>query len=461
MINGRATLAAVVSRLRKLKRGQFYLSVWLGQLITIAYATFDSFFVGRTMPLSLGALALGNSIYVPAIVSSTAVLSGTTILIARNQRRRCLQALVSKAFLLATCLGAVIVLLLNCLPNTEVWGAADPALRDGASSYLFWLSFGVFPSMFFRVLAAVLHGAGLSKYGAFLQAAGLILKCFVALLLYKVIRRMSVVEICALSTAASFLFLGLSSILLIYRHPELRRYRPTWAPQLLTLGSYKHLLVAGLPIGAASLAELSAFSVVSLEITRGGALDLSAHQIACSVMNLGYSLISAFAIVTSVEVGRLHQSAEGGTRSQKVRDAFFEAIGIGLGLMLICMLFGSVIASMYTSSDDVGALVRQILPLVAIVFVFDSVQSTAASSLRASGYNLIPLCVQLLGLWCGGVLLGHYFATAPISTALLPPNPVVRYWAGIAVGMFFTALSLCGCTMKLRLAGIRRADTRV
>lgn len=435
-----------------------YLNVWLGQLLLISYALLDSLVVGHVAPLDLGALTLGNSLYVPIMVTSTAVLSGTTFLIAREHRATSdsLGALVARSFVIAIVLGAFDIAILQMAAHASIWRGAPLHLQVSASMYLNWLSIGVLPSMLFRVTAAICHGALLSRYGTALQALGLVTKCIILRELIKLPDRLTVIDACGISTAGSFLLIGLLGVVLLHRRSRFHSYRPRWIKELLRLRSYALFLRSGIPFGLSAFAELSAFAFISGEISHRGAVALAAHQIASNVMNVGYSFISAFAIVTSVYISRSRRVAIAAMLDDRIVHALFLSAGLGLILMALCLAVRPVIVSSYTSVVTVSAIGNRVLPIVACVFLFDSLQSTAASILRANGFNLLPTCIQIFGLWLCGVFLGSLLVAFPSDIQPSSSSVVFLYWFSIAIGMLLTAAVLC----RLAITRLRQTDCR-
>ncbi|WP_250483316.1 MATE family efflux transporter [Caballeronia sp. GaOx3] len=420
----------------------FFVSVWIGQIALAGYLLLDSLLVSHAQPLLLGAVALGNSAYVSAIATCAATLSGSTVILAQESKNseRCFRSFASNVLTLALFLGTIILMFLQAIKHFNIWHSADDTIQIAASQYIRWLSIGVYPTMLYRSTAAICHGAALSKYVCYLQFVGLTIKCISMCFMYFCFPRFAILKICGMSTALSYVFIGTLSVVLLYKTPFVNRFRPRLGKYLLDLRSYIPLIRAGFPIGTASLAELCAFALFSAKIGQFGAVNLAAHQIAYSVISVGYSFTSALSIVTSVRVGQLSRDGAAHAREHEVRRALRWSFVLGITLMLCTATFRSQIASSYTASSDINTLAQQIMLLVAIILFFDSIQATAASSLRAIGCNFLPACVQIAGLWFIGIALSDYLVR--FSSPIMNGREAIVYWVAVSIGMSMIAAVL-------------------
>lgn len=432
----------------------FFLAVWLGQLIVVAYSITDTVIVGNRHPEWLGGLALGNAVYVPTIMTATALLSSITINIARQ--RGAGPGASTKGFIhCGFGLGALVSILVSGIlfyfAELPGWSDGSGAATVAARQYVNALALGVLPSMIFRVVICIANAARATYLITMLQGLGLLVKVALTNVFIDLMPPRFGLMGCGLATSLVFGMMGVGGLMLIQFRHEFADFRiPTltvW-PSLKTMSA---LCRTSIPLAIATFSEVSAFGYMSISISRFGATQLEAHQIVSNLNNVGYTFSSAFGVVVSVSVSRAFGSSGARTSDHTAVLAIWGSVTLGIILAISMSWLGNDLLALYTKNVDILVAARRMLTCVSLVQFADCVQTSAAATLRARALNILPTLLQIAGLWIGIGVLGNGLAShglnLPLHGTYLGPGWAM--WFGVAIGLMATAFAMS-------LAGIGR-----
>ncbi|MCQ9155238.1 MATE family efflux transporter [Acidomonas methanolica] len=226
--------------------------------------------------------------------------------------------------------------------------------------------------------------------------------------------------------------------------PHLRLVRPQW-PVMRTM------LRLGLPLTAATGAEVAAFQITGLRAGHFGTDALAAHQVAVSVTSLLFMMSLALSQAANVRVA--YWLGAGDRRA--AGRAAWGAMGLALawsvvsgGLLLACP---AVIAGVYLDTTSPGgasaaAIAVKLLRIAAVYQIFDGLQVTAAGALRACHDTLVPMVLIVISYTLCTFIGGGWLADAQ-------GLGVEGLWYGLAGGLVAVGILL---PIRLR-AKLRRA----
>jgi MATE family multidrug resistance protein len=244
---------------------------------------------------------------------------------------------------------------------------------------------------------------------------------------------------CALSTALAnwiicllaWLHCGLAAR---YRsHRVFARWSwPRWREQL-------RLLALGMPIGGSFLVDVTAFTFMALFVARLGAVNSAAHQIAANVAAVMYMLPLSVGSAVGVLVGQ----AIGGRELARARSTGLIGIALGLGLAFASaatLATGApAVAAFYSNDVNVQTIAASLLVLVAGYHLFDALQAVTINALRGYKRAMVPLIVNVIGLWlvglAGGYAIGLTDALHLPGLGLDTPLGVRGFWIAATIGM--------------------------
>jgi MATE family multidrug resistance protein len=208
------------------------------------------------------------------------------------------------------------------------------------------------------------------------------------------------------------------------------------------------LSTVGFPIGLAILAEVSVFTYIPLVIAHLGEIQVAAHQIALNVCSLMFMVPLGLSQAITVRTG--YQLGKGSPELAQIvsRTGISIAFLFGLCSMSLIMLNSSIIPPLYTTDENVISLASSLLILAAIFQLTDTVQITAAGSLRGYQLTTVPMLLTIIAFWGvaipAGYLLGleseartaleHWLQT--INGPELPaPMGVTAFWYALITGL--------------------------
>ncbi len=189
----------------------------------------------------------------------------------------------------------------------------------------------------------------------------------------------------------------------------------------------------GLPAGLQILAEVFAFALATLVVSRLGAEVLATHHIVLNIASFAFMFPVGVSSAIAVRVG-FHQGR------REPRLAFITGwLGIGLAFLIMTisalafLFFPHFLIGLYTSDASIVRLGGSVLFLCALFQVFDGVQVASAGALRGLGDTKTALYSNLAA---------HYGIGIPIGLTLCFHfgKGLTGIWIGLALGLCFTAI---------------------
>ena len=425
--------------------------VLIAQLAVMAYAVIDTIMTGRYGTEDLAAVGIGASIYFSVFVGLMGILLAVSPTVAQLRgagRHAEIGEQVRQAMWLALGLAVVSVLVFRYPEPLLALSEAPPPVADKVRAYLAIAAWGAPAGLAFRLFASYTTAVSMPRVMMSLNLFGLALK--VPLNWMFIFGHWGAPEMgaagCALSTA---LVNWLICILAWIRAGVGEGYRqhgvfsrwswPRWLDQ-------RRLLALGIPIGGTFLVDVTAFTFMALFVARLGAVNSAAHQIASNVAAVMYMLPLAMGNAVGVLVGQ----ALGARQLALARSTGLTGIALAFGLALvsaITLVAGArMLAGFYTTDVHVQAVAASLLVLVAAYHVFDALQAVIVNALRGYKRAVVPLLVNIIGLWsiglAGGFVIGLTDAVHLPALGLATPLGVRGFWIGAIIGMLIASASI-------------------
>ena len=235
----------------------------------------------------------------------------------------------------------------------------------------------------------------------------------------------------ATTAARTLLFV----VLFVVAHKELGPLLNRLDRDAFRIGPLWRVIRLGTPIGFQVQLEIIAFAVIALLMGGFGTLQMASHQVAINLASLTFMVPLGVGSAAAVRVGQ----AIGIGDSNAARRAAAASVLIGAGFMaLMAALFiggPRLLATAYTSVEEVVALAALLIPIAGYFQIFDGLQVVSAGVLRGAGDTRAPLVVNILGFWFIGL------PTSLILAFRLGFGPQGLWW-GLVAGLGAVAVFL-------------------
>ncbi|EOZ7539082.1 MdtK family multidrug efflux MATE transporter [Enterobacter hormaechei] len=433
--------------------------VILAQVAQTAMGFVDTVMAGGYSATDMAAVAIGTSIWLPAILFGHGLLLALTPVIAQlngSGRRDRVTHQVRQGFWLA---GGVSVLIMIVLWNAgyiiRAMHNIDPALADKAVGYLRALLWGAPGYLFFQVARNQCEGLAKTKPGMVMGFIGLLVNIPVNYIF--IYGHFGMPELggvgCGVATAAVYWVMFGCMLTYIKHARSMRDIRndasfsaPDWT--LMT-----RLIQLGLPIALALFFEVTLFAVVALLVSPLGIIDVAGHQIALNFSSLMFVLPMSLAAAVTIRVGfRLGQGS-----TLDAQTAARTGLGVGVCMAVCTALFTVLlreqIALLYNDNPEVVTLASHLMLLAAIYQISDSIQVIGSGVLRGYKDTRSIFFITFIAYWVLGLPCGYILALTDLVVDRMGP---AGFWMGFIIGLTSAAIM-----MMLRMRFLQRQPSAV
>ncbi|MBT1898132.1 MdtK family multidrug efflux MATE transporter [Enterobacter hormaechei] len=433
--------------------------VIVAQVAQTAMGFVDTVMAGGYSATDMAAVAIGTSIWLPAILFGHGLLLALTPVIAQlngSGRRDRVAHQVRQGFWLA---GFVSVLIMIVLWNAgyiiRAMHNIDPALADKAVGYLRALLWGAPGYLFFQVARNQCEGLAKTKPGMVMGFIGLLVNIPVNYIF--IYGHFGMPELggvgCGVATAAVYWVMFGSMLTYIKHARSMRDIRndttfstPDWS--MLT-----RLTQLGLPIALALFFEVTLFAVVALLVSPLGIIDVAGHQIALNFSSLMFVLPMSLAAAVTIRVGfRLGQGS-----TLDAQTAARTGLGVGVCMAVCTALFTVLlreqIALLYNDNPEVVTLASHLMLLAAIYQISDSIQVIGSGVLRGYKDTRSIFFITFIAYWVLGLPCGYILALTDLVVDRMGP---AGFWIGFIIGLTSAAIM-----MMLRMRFLQRQPSMV
>jgi MATE family multidrug resistance protein len=431
--------------------------VFVGQVAVLAFSTVDTVLVARTTATELAALAVGAAVYISVFIGLMGVVLAIGPIAGQmfgagkpEQAGHELQQAVWLAVFLA--IPGCLVLL---VPDPFLaLSRAEPAVAARVRSYLGWLVFALPPALVFTAFRGFNVAVSRPKAVMAMQTGGLALKVpLSALFVFGLalptpfgewrVPALGVVG-CALATAIVMWCQLAAALWLLRRDPFYRRFglgvgTPLAPPRRASLAA---LLRLGLPIGLATVVEVTGFTFMAFFVSRIGATAVAGHQIAANLVAMMFMMPLAIANAASTLVA---QQIGAGDAADARRIGWS---GLEVAAAIAAVVGGTVyllrdhVVALYTANPVIAAAALPLLAWVALFHVADATQTVAAFVLRAYRIAAMPLVVYVLAVWGIGLGGGYLMAFDLVGISPQWMQGSRGFWAMATLGLAAAAAGM-------------------
>lgn len=419
--------------------------VFLSQIAQTAMGFVDTVMAGAVSATDMAAVAVGTSIWLPAILFGHGLILALTPVVAQLNGaglREKVAYQVRQAYWLA---GGVSILIMVVLWNADymlnMMQNVNQELTDKAIGYLRALSWGVPGYLFFQVVRNQCEGLSKTKPSMVLGFVGLLINIpvnYIFIYGHLGVPAMGSMG-CGVATSSVYwvMFILMRQWAAHSRslkdiRCETRYSSPDW-----------HLLwkltMLGLPIALAFFFEVTLFALVSLLISPTGITNVAGHQIALNFSSLAFVLPLSIGVAAAIRVGyRIGQKDHSAAKT-----ASWSAQGVGIGLAIftaVCTLFfREQIARIYSDSPEVIALAAQLMLLASVYQISDAIQVVGCGVLRGYKDTRSIFFITFFSYWMLGLPIGYLLGLTDLIRPALGP---LGFWIGFIIGLTSAAIMI-------------------
>ncbi len=412
-----------------------------GQLAQFGTAVIDNALAGHLGARVLGAVAVGGSLWILAIMPVIGVMLSLQPVVSELDgagRRAEAAPLLRQAIMLGLSLGTICGALLYGLgPPALTWVGVAPGLRPGATLFLHAVACGVPAIGLFMAARGLSEGLSRTMPTLAVEVGGLVLLAPLGwVLMYgrlgcpplgplgSGIAAATAGWVQALAYLAYLRFSG------SYRGVDWRL--GSWRPDLALIAP---LLRIGLPIAASLLMEAGMFSVAGLLVGRLGEVEVASNQVALNIVTVSFMVPLGVALGVTVRIGNaVGRRDEAGVR--RAARAGYALVAVTQSASVTLLLLASrQLVSVYASDPAIVSAASALLAYGALFQVSDGVQALANGVLRGLKDTRAPMLIIFGSYWVIGVPAGAFLA---LRRGLGAPG----MWLGLVCGLTVAAVVL-------------------
>lgn len=433
--------------------------VIIAQVAQTSMGFVDTVMAGGYSATDMAAVAIGTSVWLPAILFGHGLLLALTPVIAQlngSGRRDRIHHQVRQGFWLA---GVVSILIMVVLWNAGyIIGSMhniDPLLAEKAVGYLRALLWGAPGYLFFQVARNQCEGLAKTKPGMVIGFLGLLINIPVNYIF--IYGHFGMPELggvgCGVATAAVYWFMFFTMINWTRRARSMRDIRNTDVQSKPDFAVLLRLGQLGLPIALALFFEVTLFAVVALLVSPLGIVDVAGHQIALNFSSLMFVLPMSLAAAVTIRVG--YRLGQGSTLDAQV--AARTGLGVGITMAVFTALFTVTlrehIALLYNDNPEVITLAAQLMMLAAVYQISDSIQVIGSGILRGYKDTRSIFFITFTAYWVLGLPSGYILALTDLVVDRMGP---AGFWIGFIIGLTAAAV-----LMMLRMRFLQRQPSNL
>lgn len=421
------------------------LPLYVANLMNMGMGVVDTVVAGKAGADQLAGVALGTSVTVPIMVAVGAVLTIIGPMVSRLRGAGAegkVGLLLNNAKLLACLLMLVEVVALLAGVYVFPLVSDDAAMVKIAQDYLYFLVLAVPASVLMRALQGHFEGYGHTRPAMLISFIGLILNIplnYIFVFGWGPIPAMGGAG-CGLTTALIHYLMAAALLVLMAVYPRYRRNMlHMWAHRRPEWSVIRDIFYKGLPLGVASLCEMSFFCVVTLVIAPLGVLAVGAHQIAINVSAVLFMFPLSLSIASSIRSAYHVGAHDARSFNALVRTSITFMLVVILLSAVLTIIFRREIVMLYTEDVSIIELASGLLLLCAVYQLSDAVQALMSGLLRGCHDTQAITWVNMFSYW----VIGFPLACLLIRTdVLVPAMGPAGAWVSFVVALTITAVLL-------------------
>ena len=419
--------------------------VILAQVAQTAMGFVDTIMAGAVSATDMAAVAVGTSVWLPAILFGHGLILSLTPVVAQfngSGRRDRVAFQVRQAYWLAAMVSVIImVLLYNAGYLIRSMHNIDPHMADIAEGYLHALLWGAPGYLFFQVARNQCEGLSKTKPGMVMGFIGLLVNIPVNyVFIYGHFGMPALGGVgCGVATASVYWVMFIAMKYWVGRARSMRDIRVAGRFSPPDTAILWRLFKLGLPVALALFFEVTLFAVVALLVSPMGIVKVAGHQIALNFSSLMFVLPLSLGVATTIRVG--YRLGQGSVEAARVSAWTAQAVGVSLAMItaIFTVTFREPIAHLYTDNPEVIALAAHLMLLAAIYQFSDSIQVIGSGILRGYKDTRSIFFITFIAYWLLGLPSGYILA---LTDWVVPGMGPAGFWIGFIIGLTSAAIMM-------------------
>jgi len=417
----------------------------LAQFSQTAMGFVDTVMAGSVSEIEMSAVAVGFSIWLPAILFGQGLLMALTPIVAQmngSGRRNLIGDQIQQGLWLALFLAlGIMCLLYNSQLIISNMPHIDPELADKSVRFLHAIMWGAPGYLFYQVYRSQCEGLSKTKPGMVIGFLGLMVNIPINyIFIYGHFGAPALGGVgCGVATASVYWAMCMMMRWYVKRASAQRDIRPTipfTSPNPLIL---KRIIVLGTPIGLALFFEVTLFAVVALLVAPLGVVAVAGHQVALNFSSVMFMFPLSLGIAATIRVG--YNLGQQSTEAAKVSSYTGLAVGLMVATVtaILTAVFREPIAMMYNKNPEVVILASSLMLYAAIYQLSDSVQVIGAGILRGYKDTRSIFFITFTAYWLLGLPTGYILALTDYLGPAMGPK---GFWIGFIIGLSAAAVGM-------------------
>lgn len=428
--------------------------VVIAQLSQTAMGVVDTIMAGSVSATDMAAVAVGTSIWLPAILFGHGLLLALTPTVAQlngSGRRNQIAHQVRQGFWLAFCVSVLIMMVIYNSDHIIMrMHNIDPVLADKAVGFLHAIMWGAPGYLFFQVLRNQCEGLSKTKPGMVIGFIGLLVNIPINyIFIYGKFGAPALGGVgCGVATGTVYWVMFLMMRWYVTRarsQQDIKLEKGFAAPDWQVM---KRLGGLGLPVALALFFEVTLFAVVALLVSPLGIVAVAGHQIALNFSSLMFMLPMSLSVAATIRVGfRLGQGSV-----ENARVAAYTSIAVGLMLACVTAIFTVIfrehIALLYNKTPEVVIMASHLMLLAALYQLSDAIQVIGSGVLRGYKDTRSIFFITFTAYWLLGLPTGYVLGLTDYIVPAMGPS---GFWIGFVIGLTSAAI-----LMALRIRWLQK-----
>ncbi|MBB1267903.1 MATE family efflux transporter [Shewanella sp. SR44-3] len=421
---------------------QLALPVLIAQVTQTMMGFIDTVMAGRVSAVDMAAVAVGTSLWLPAILFVQGLLMAFTPVFSQHHgadNQQAIPKVLYQAGYIALIGALGVMAFLASSGYLLQFMDLEPKLHSLTVGYIDGFLWGVPAFIMYQVLRGCSEGISYTMPTMVIGFIGLGVNIPANYIFIYGEFGMPAMGGAGCGVATAMVFWAMFIAMVIYmlvdkKFIELAPFKHFYAPKLSSMWSMTKL---GFPIAMALFFEVSLFAIIALLLAPLGANVVASHQIALNFSSIVFMLPLSIGIAVSIRIGYYLG------REQTEIAALVAKVGLALSLSLAfitAMLTVSLrqeIALLYNDNPEVVTLAGSLMFLAAVYQISDSIQVVAAGALRGYKDTRSAFYITLVSYWFIGMTLGYSLAYTDL---IVPAMGAHGFWIGLIAGLTSAAI---------------------
>ncbi|WP_420807988.1 MATE family efflux transporter [Aliidiomarina minuta] len=416
----------------------------IAQLTQMLMSVVDTLMAGRVGAVDLAAVAVGGSIWTPAMLLVFGFSMALAPVISHSHGAgdyKNMANQLQQSFYTCAISAVLVVTLMLFAPALLNSMDVEEAFRIMTLDYLKYILWGMPGLVLYMVLRNFCEGLSHTMPSLVIGVIGLLINIPANYIFIYGAFGAPALGGAGAGIASAIVYWGMGLSLLFYvltakRYQVLAPLRKLYLPDWDDIW---HFVRLGFPISMSLFFEVSLFAAVAILIAPLGSVMVASHQIALNVSSVVYMVPLSISMAVTLRVGFALGSERAADAMRSYKIALVMGVGFAVVNALGMWLAGRWLASFYTDNPAIIELAGTLLGLAAIFTVSDTFQAISIGALRGYKDTRAAMVVTFISYWPFGLSVGYVLGR---TDYLVPAMGPAGFWIGFISGLSVAALLL-------------------